>query len=74
MIRQIQSLAWEVPSPSHFILHLPDRADSVEVFFAGDCWLLFLDHGGDISTRHFASRDEAMELVAQAFEKEGIAQ
>ena len=72
MIRQIQSLAWEVPSPSHFILHLPDRADSVEVFFAGDCWLLFLDHGGDISTRAFPNRDDAMGLVAQAFHKEGM--
>jgi len=69
----LHGLRWGVPSPSHYTLELPGRSDAVEVFFADDVWLLFLDYGGDISAQAYPSRDAAMAVVREAFKREGMA-
>ncbi len=71
MILQISGLTWHAPSPSHYQLdpgHIVDGS-TIDVSYLGDCWCLFLQREGDVRTQTFARREEAFNLVAQAFEQ-----
>lgn len=69
----IQGLPFDTDTPSHFCLVLPDRADAVEVFYAGDTWLLFMqDAQGDVKVQPYPTRDAAIALIAEAFRREGL--
>lgn len=72
MILSLAGLSWDVPSPSHYRLVLPDRTDTIDVSYLGDRWLLCLERHGYVSTRCFANRDQAIGMVAQAFRNEGV--
>lgn len=71
MILHSHGLDWDVPSPSFYRLVLP-RPDiaAIDISYLGTRgeWMLFLERNGNISTRCYASRDEAIEMVVQAFE------
>lgn len=59
MIVNLAGLAWNCPSPSFFELHgrhIANAADHVDVSFAADT-----------QCRRFDTRDQAVAMVAQAF-------
>lgn len=75
MILNLQGISFDTPSPSFFRAVLPyDSAGTIDISYLGarNQWCLFLQHNGEVSTRCFASRDEAVKMVAAAFQKEGI--
>lgn len=73
MITTIQGLPFDTITPSHFCLVLPDRAEALEVFYAGDTWLLFMqDAQGGVKVAPYPSRDAAIALIAEAFRMEGL--
>lgn len=71
--RTLQGLSFDIPSPSHFELVLPQpKLDRVCIAYLGDQWRLFhQDPTGNVGTRRFASRDDAVAMVAQAFRNVG---
>lgn len=73
MILQHQGLQWDVPSPSFW--HLAPRYTgeaTIDVSYLGGRWILFhADGSGNVSTRCFESRDEALGMVVQAFKNVG---
>lgn len=76
MIRRIlQSLTFDIPSPSHLELVLPQpRLDRVCIAYQGgtcDWWLFHQDADGNVGTRQFDTRDDAVAMVAQAFQNVG---
>lgn len=73
MITQIMGLPFDTITPSHFCLVLPNHQDAVEVFYAGDTWLLFhQDPVGAVKVQPFATRDLAIGVIAEAFRMEGV--
>lgn len=72
MILSLAGLSWESSSPSHYRLALPaDTSASVDVSYLGDRWMLFLQHNGHVSTQCFDRRDDALDVVARAFNNGG---
>lgn len=73
MIRKIQGIAFDVASPSFYRAVLPNYAMStINISYIEPGWCLFLEHNGQVSTRCFPSRDDAVAMVAQAFKNEGV--
>lgn len=68
MILAHDGLEWDVPSPSFWRL-LPRHTNgaTLDISYLGDTWCLFLCRDGAVSTRAFANRDAAMQLVSNAF-------
>ena len=75
MILHSHGLAWDVPSPSFYRLVLP-RPDiaAVDITYLGTRgeWMLFLERNGNVTTRCFPNRDDAIGMVAEAFTREGV--
>ena len=73
MTRNIAGLTWDVPSPSFYRLasaHI--RGAIVDVSFVGDRWIMFFCRNGQVRTRSFETRDEAIGMVMLAFRNEGV--
>ena len=70
----LAGLQWEVPSPSHFRL-APwqySRPVIIDVSFLGDQWCLFFKtETGEVLTRAFPTRDQAIAMIVDAFKEEG---
>lgn len=73
MILSHQGLQWDVPSPSFWRLAPRYTGDDViDVSYLGGRWVLFhADPKGNVSTRCFKNRDEALGMVVQAFKNVG---
>lgn len=83
MIRRIlNGLTFDIPSPSHLELVLPQpHLDRICIAYQGgtptterpqgDWWLFHQDKTGNVGTRRFDTRDDAVAMVAQAFQNAG---
>lgn len=76
MIRRIlNGLTFDIPSPSHLELVLPQpHLDRICIAYQGgesDWWLFHQDATGNVGTRRFDTRDDAVAMVAQAFSNAG---
>lgn len=73
--RTLQGITFDIPSPSHLELVLPDpHADRICIAYQGgaqDWWLFHQDPTGNVGTRRFDTRDDAVAMVAQAFQNAG---
>lgn len=74
MILSHRNLLWDVPSPSFWRLHLEGEGDTVDINYLGtrgEWTMIHADTQGNVSTRCFPSRDDAIDLVVQAFQNVG---
>lgn len=65
------NLLWDVDSPSYWRLN-PEHTNGaeVDVSFIGDRWCLFLaEPDGRVTSQMFPTRDAAIGMVAQAFQR-----
>lgn len=73
--RNLQGLTFDIPSPSHYELVLPqpklDRICIVNQGGINDWWLFHQDAAGNVAAQRFDSRDDAVAMVAQAFQNAG---
>lgn len=80
--RTLQGLSFDIPSPSHLELVLPQpHLDRICIAFLGgtglaseggaDWWLFHQDATGNVGTKRFDTRDDAVAMVAQAFQNAG---
>ncbi len=70
----LQGLEFEVFSPSFYRL-APSYTghDTVDISYVGGEWMLFHESPrGDVGIRCFATRDEAIGMIAQAFKNVGL--
>ncbi len=72
MIRTIAGLDWDVPSPSFYRLVLPSPHETIDISYLGDRWALFLERNGHVSTQCFDNLDQAIGMVREAFQREGL--
>ena len=84
MILHLSGLAWQTESPSHYRLapQCVRPGCNLDISFVGASdrpgrlggggWLLFLEQHGHVSTRCFDNRDQAIGMVAQAYQREGV--
>ncbi len=74
MTLTIAGLTWDVASPSHYKLAPPciNPGCNIDISFLGDRWCLFLEQNGHIKTQCFDNRDQAIGMVREAFNREGM--
>ena len=75
MILHLAGLDWDCPSPSFYRLVLPSpHVAAIDISYLGQRgeWCLFLERNGHVSTQCFENRDQAIGMVREAFNREGL--
>lgn len=79
MRQVIQGITFDIPSPSYYVVAADTYAShhrSADVcYVGGDCWILtVIDCDGKPVQKTFASRDQAISVIATAFRNVGLIQ